>query len=43
MISLLLFFVFFTLLGLKVYMMDKNTLDTMNHLPLDNDGTTQQK
>lgn len=43
MISLLLFFVFFTLLGLKVYMMDKNTLDTMNHLPLDDDGTTQQK
>ncbi|HMT29964.1 MAG TPA: CcoQ/FixQ family Cbb3-type cytochrome c oxidase assembly chaperone [Bacteroidia bacterium] len=37
MISLMVFFVFFILVGLKVYMMDKQNIEEAENLPLEND------
>ena len=36
-ISLLTFFVFFILVGIKVSMMDKETIEETENLPLEND------
>lgn len=38
MISLMTFFVFFILVGIKVSMMDKKTLEESENLPLENDN-----
>jgi hypothetical protein len=35
MISLMIFFIFFIALGLKVYLMDKNVISEIEHLPLE--------
>jgi len=37
MISLITFFVFFILVGIKVSMMDKKTIEETENLPLEND------
>ena len=38
MISLMTFFVFFILVGIKVSMMDKTTIEETENLPLENDN-----
>ena len=35
MISLMIFFIFFMLLGVRVYLMDKKVVDEIGNLPLD--------
>ncbi len=34
-ISLMIFFIFFLLLGIKVYLMDKKSIDDISNLPFD--------
>jgi len=35
MISLMIFFIFFMILGVRVYMMDKNTVQQLGNLPVE--------
>lgn len=37
MVSLMVFFVFFLVVGIKVYMMDKHNIEEAENLPLEND------
>ena len=43
MTSLLIFFLFFLLVGIKVWFMDKNALNEIMHLPLNDDSNTTGK
>lgn len=43
MTSLIIFFIFFVLLGIKVYMMDNNIVNQLEHLPLEDDVNSESK